>query len=116
MDLELLDGPWEDGTEDGLKFPACYCAFCFIRVGTQGPRDVCASGSWWALRGEDSGSSEEGEDLLYGLVEVEDMRASGEGSEMGAKASWKFRGNVLCRKNGSHPVTFPIPEGSVGNA
>lgn len=81
----------------------------------RGMSALLALGSW-ALRGEDSGSSEEGEDLLYGLVEVEDMRASGEGSEMGAKASWKFRGNVLCRKNGSHPVTFPIPEGSVGNA
>lgn len=36
-----------------------------------------------------SGSSEEGENLLR-LVEVEDVRSSGESSEMEAKASRRF--------------------------
>lgn len=37
-----------------------------------------------------SGSSEEGENLLRRLVEVEDVRSSGESSEMEAKASRRF--------------------------
>lgn len=37
-----------------------------------------------------SGSSEEGEHLLRRLVEVEDVRSSGESSEIEAKASRRF--------------------------
>lgn len=66
-----------------------------------------------------SGSSEEGEDLLHSLVDIEDMRASREDSEMGAKASQRFGtklpgGSGACplRENRDHPVAVPIPEGS----
>jgi hypothetical protein len=54
-------------------------------------------------------------------VGVEDMRASGEGSEIGAELVQGFQevlgdGPLRCGENRSYPVAFPIPEGSGVNA
>lgn len=67
------------------------------------------------------GSSAQSERLLHSLVGVEDMRASGEGSEIGAELVQGFQevlgdGPLRCGENRSYPVAFPIPEGSRVNA
>lgn len=82
------DGPWEGGTEEDLGFPAGHCAFCFIETQGLWVSGLLALGGIRVERA--SRSSEEGENLLCLLVEVENVRASGEISEMEAKASRRF--------------------------